>query len=107
MAAHALLYLSRSDVEAAALDMPTIITNLEQAFLEKSQGKVEMPPKPEIHPQPDAFINAMPAYIPALRSSGIKWVAGFPENARRGLPYISGLIILNDVETGLPYAVMD
>jgi ornithine cyclodeaminase/alanine dehydrogenase len=49
----------------------------------------------------------MPAYIPALRSSGIKWVSGFPENKEHGLPYITGLIILNDVDTGLPYAVMD
>ena len=87
--------------------MPTIIKRLEEAFLEKSQGKVEMPPKPAIHPRPDAFIHAMPAYIPALRSSGIKWVSGFPENAKRGLPYITGLIILNDVDSGLPYAVMD
>jgi ornithine cyclodeaminase/alanine dehydrogenase-like protein (mu-crystallin family) len=107
MAVHQILYLSRKDVEAVALDMPTIIKRLEEAFLEKSQGKVEMPPKPGIHPRPEAFIHAMPAYIPALRSSGIKWVAGFPENSRRGLPYINGLIILNDVETGLPYAVMD
>jgi ornithine cyclodeaminase/alanine dehydrogenase-like protein (mu-crystallin family) len=102
-----ILYLSRADVEAVALDMPTIIQLLEQAFLEKSQGKVEMPPKPGVHPRPDAFIHAMPAYIPALRSAGIKWVSGFPENAGRGLPYISGLTVLNDVDTGLPYAVMD
>jgi ornithine cyclodeaminase/alanine dehydrogenase-like protein (mu-crystallin family) len=102
-----LLYLSRADVEAVALDMPTIIQRLEDAFREKSQGKVEMPPKPGIHPGPDNFIHAMPAYIPALRSAGIKWVSGFPENAKRGLPYITGLIVLNDVETGIPFAVMD
>jgi ornithine cyclodeaminase/alanine dehydrogenase len=98
-----MLYLSRQDVEAIALDMPTIIRLLEDAFLEKSTGKVEMPPKPGIHPRPNAFIHAMPAYIPALRSAGIKWVSGFPDNAARGLPYITGLIILNDVDTGLPY----
>jgi ornithine cyclodeaminase/alanine dehydrogenase len=56
---------------------------------------------------PDAFIHAMPAYIPALGAAGIKWVSGYPENFKRGLPYISGLMILNDVETGFPYAVMD
>jgi len=102
-----ILYLSRADVETVALDMPTVIQRLEDAFREKSQGKVEMPPKPGIHPGPAAFIHAMPAYIPALRSAGIKWVSGFPGNARRGLPYITGLIVLNDVETGLPYGVMD
>jgi ornithine cyclodeaminase/alanine dehydrogenase len=66
-----------------------------------------MPPKPGIHTMPDAFIHAMPAYIPSLRSAGIKWVSGYPENFKRGLPYITGLLILNEPETGIPYALMD
>ena len=107
MDAPQLLYLSRKDVERVALDLATIIQLLESAFREKGEGRVEMPPKPGIHTQPDAFIHAMPAYIPGLRSAGIKWVSGYPANQALGLPYISGLLILNDDETGLPYAVMD
>src|SRR4030042_6062449 len=107
MAVQETLYLSRADVERVALDMPTIIRLLEEAFREKGEGRVEMPPKPGVHTQPDAFIHAMPAYIPSLRSAGIKWVSGYPDNFKRGLPYISGLLILNDVTTGMPYAVMD
>jgi len=107
MPSNQLLYLSRADVEKTALDMPTILHLLEEAFREKGQGKVEMPPKPGIHTMPDAFIHAMPAYIPSLKSAGIKWVSGYPENYKRGLPYITGLLILNDVETGIPLAVMD
>jgi ornithine cyclodeaminase/alanine dehydrogenase-like protein (mu-crystallin family) len=107
MTSQQLLYLSRADVESVALDMPTIINSLEAAFKEKGQGRVEMPPKPGIHTQPDAFIHAMPAYIPSLKSAGIKWVSGYPENYKRSLPYITGLLVLNDDETGLPYAVMD
>jgi ornithine cyclodeaminase/alanine dehydrogenase len=34
-------------------------------------------------------------------------VSGYPDNGQRGLPYISGLLVLNDAETGLPYTVMD
>jgi ornithine cyclodeaminase/alanine dehydrogenase-like protein (mu-crystallin family) len=102
-----LLYLSRADVESVALDMPTIINLLEEAFRQKGEGHVEIPPKPGIHTRQDAFIHAMPAYIPILKSAGLKWVSGYPENFKRGLPYIAGLLILNDVETGLPYAVMD
>lgn len=102
-----ILYLSRADIERVALDMATIIRLLENAFREKGAGRIEMPPKPGIHTQPDAFIHAMPAFIPAMRSAGIKWVSGYPANQRRGLPYITGLLILNDVETGIPYAVMD
>ncbi len=102
-----LLYLSRRDVESVALDMHAILGLLERAFVEKGHGRVEMPPKPGIHTQPDAFIHAMPAYIPALQSAGIKWVSGYPGNQKRGLPYISGLLVLNDPETGIPLAVMD
>ncbi len=102
-----ILYLSQADVTRVNLDMATVISLLETAFREKGAGKVEMPPKPGIHTMPDAFIHAMPAYIPSLRSAGIKWVSGYPENQKRSLPYISGLLILNDVETGIPYAVMD
>lgn len=101
------LYLSQADVEAVNLPMKTIIALLEKAFVDKGNGKVEMPPKPGVHTMPDAFIHAMPAYIPSMRSAGIKWVSGYPENYKRGLPYISGLLILNDVETGIPFAVMD
>ncbi len=107
MPTHELLYLSRLDVEKVNLDMRSIIDLLEQAFMEKGKGTVEMPPKPGIHTMPDAFIHAMPAYIPSMKSAGIKWVSGYPENFKRGLPYISGLLILNDVETGIPYALMD
>ena len=102
------LYLSQADVISVGLGMAEIIELLETAFLEKGNGRVEMPPKPGIHPGGgDNFIHAMPAYIPAMASAGVKWVSGFPENHRRDLPYISGLLILNDVETGLPVSVMD
>lgn len=103
-----LLYLSQADVNAVGVTMAEVIAALETAFKEKGQGRVEMPPKPGIHPgEGDNFIHAMPAYIPALNSAGVKWVSGFPENYRRNLPYITGLLIFNDVETGLPLAVMD
>jgi len=102
-----LVYLSRADVERAGVTMREIIDAVENGFREHGQGRVEMPPKPGIHTMPDAFIHAMPAYIPALRAAGVKWVGGYPENQKRGLPYITGLLILNDTETGIPLAVMD
>ena len=107
MKSDTLLYLSRRDIEAVDVSMQEIITALEHMFIEKAEGRVEMPPKPGIHTKPDAFIHAMPAYIPALNSAGIKWVSGYPENWKRGLPYIMGLLILNDPDTGVPIAVMD
>lgn len=39
--------------------------------------------------------------------AGVKWVSGYPPNKQRGIPYISGVVVLNDCETGYPVAVMD
>ena len=101
------VYLNRKDVEAVNLSMAEIIDALESMFKEKGEGRVEMPPKPGIHTRKDAFIHAMPAYIPSLESAGMKWVSGYPDNQKKKLPYISGLLILNDPDTGIPIAVMD
>jgi ornithine cyclodeaminase/alanine dehydrogenase-like protein (mu-crystallin family) len=103
-----ILYLSQADVKAVGLKMTEIVLAVEKVFGEKGNNRVEMPPKPGIHPGGgDNFIHAMPAYIPALESAGVKWVSGFPGNSQQGLPYINGLLILNDPDTGLPVSVMD
>jgi ornithine cyclodeaminase/alanine dehydrogenase-like protein (mu-crystallin family) len=102
-----ILYLSQADVSAVLLTMQEIISALDGMFREKAKGRVEMPAKIGIHTMPDAFIHAMPAAISELKASGMKWVGGYPTNSQRGLPYISGLLILNDYETGVPVALMD
>ena len=102
-----LLYLSRKDIEKVDLSMIEIIEALENMFREKGEGRTEMPPKPGIHTRPDAFIHAMPAFVPSLQAAGMKWVSGYPDNPTKGLPYITGLLILNDPETGFPVSVMD
>ncbi len=101
------VYLSRHEVESLQISMPQIIQALLDMFLEKGEGRVEMPPKPGIHTRKDAFIHAMPAYVPSMNAAGMKWVSGYPENQLKGLPYITGLLILNDPDTGVPLAVMD
>ncbi len=102
-----LRYLSRADVESLGMSMKDVLSAVEEGFALKGRGKTEMPPKPGVHPRHDCFIHAMPAYIKGLESAGLKWVSGYPSNAAKGLPYITGLLILNDPETGIPIAVMD
>jgi len=102
-----LVYLSRADIESLGMSMREVIDALDLGFAAKGRGDAEMPPKPGIHPRPDCFIHAMPAYVRGLEVAGIKWVSGYPPNAARNLPYISGLLVLNDSETGVPLTVMD
>jgi ornithine cyclodeaminase/alanine dehydrogenase len=102
-----LLYLARQAVREA---LPAVLEQVdlaERTYRAMAQGRVEMPPKPGVHPRPDAFIHAMPAYLRDSDVAALKWVAGYADNPQRGLPYISGLIVVNDPETGLPLAIMD
>ena len=87
--------------------MKDVVEWVADIFRLKGTGSYEMPPKIGIHTMPDAFTHAMPAYLPDLKAAGLKWISGYPENYKRSLPYILGLLVLNDPETGNPTAVMD
>lgn len=101
------LYLSRAEVESIGMPMAEVVAAVEEALLEKGQGRVEMPPKRGVHPMPESAINAMPGYLPLAKVAGIKWVTRYLPNLEKGLPYVLGLMILNEPETGLPLSVMD
>ncbi len=102
-----LLYLAREEVARLLPPVEEQIDLVEHVYRALAAGRVELPPKPGVHPRPDAFIHAMPAYLRDEDVVALKWVAGYPQNKARGLPYISGLIVLNDAETGLPTAILD
>lgn len=101
------LYLSHADVTEVDLSFSLVIDLMEETFKNKLEGLVEMPPKIAIHTHSESFLHAMPAYLKNPQTAGMKWVGGYSENYKLKLPYISGLLILNDSETGLPIAVMD
>jgi ornithine cyclodeaminase/alanine dehydrogenase len=102
-----LIYLSRAEVEGLGMSMRDVLDAVDHGFAIKGRGHTEMPPKPGIHTRPDCFLHAMPAYVQELEVAGLKWVGGYPPNTAKGLPYISGLLVLNDCDTGLPLAIMD
>ncbi|MGH3047698.1 MAG: ornithine cyclodeaminase family protein [Gaiellaceae bacterium] len=102
-----LLYLAREEVAGLLPDIPAQLDLVETTYRALAAGRVELPPKPGVHPRPDSFVHAMPAYLRDDDVVALKWVAGYPANKERGLPYITGLIVLNEAETGLPVAVMD
>ncbi|MCL5103408.1 MAG: ornithine cyclodeaminase family protein [Armatimonadetes bacterium] len=102
-----ILYLSRKDVEGLRVSMREVLEAVDEGFRLMGQGLAEMPPKMGIHTRENAFIHAMPAYVGQVDAAGMKWVSGYPSNIAKGLPYITGLLILNDPDTGVPISVMD
>ena len=102
-----LLHLSERDVSGLLPAPSDAIALARRALVALADGLAELPPKPAVHQRPNAFANAMPAYVSDGDLLGLKWVAVQPANASRGLATINGLVILADAETGLPLSVMD
>ena len=102
-----LLFLSRAEVSGLLPKAGEQLDLVEHTYQALAAGRVELPPKPGVHPRKDSFLHAMPAYLRDEDVVTLKWVAGYPANKERGLPYITGLIVVNDAETGLPVAIMD
>lgn len=102
-----ILYLSREDVERCELGDAQILELVRIALREHGSKRTEMPAKIGLHPVQDSIMHAMPAWVPGAHSCGMKWAAAFPDNHLLGLAQTSGLLILNDEESGWPLAVMD
>ncbi len=102
-----ILHITRSEIEGMGYTQADIMKLVRMSLAEHGKKMVEMPAKIGIHPIYNAFHHAMPAFVPAAGASGIKWVACFPENYKYKLDQTSALIMLNDVQTGWPLAIMD
>jgi ornithine cyclodeaminase/alanine dehydrogenase-like protein (mu-crystallin family) len=99
-------YLSRADVERIALPMSTIVAVVERALIEKASGRAHMPPKHWME-HGTRWFGGMSSVVPALGHAVMKWQSGSQGNAAKGLPYLTGMLFLNDLEDGVVVAVMD
>src|SRR5258706_853411 len=57
--------------------------------------------------KPDCRIIALPAYLGnGFGVAGLKWIASYPANIQRGFPRASAVLVLNNCETGYPFAIL-
>src|SRR5215208_5216270 len=95
------------DAEAvfAAVPAEMAIERTRLAFERHARGEWVMPAKVYVDAPPSGDFRAMPA-----RGDGfalLKWVTSFPDNPARGLPVVTGALLLSSAETGGLRAVMD
>ncbi len=103
-----MLYLSKADVISLGVSRQMILEKVSQALVEHGHKRYEMPAKIGVHPYEDVFFHAMPAYLPEMNLVGAKWIECYPRNPREfDLPQTTGLLCVNDVETGVPTCLMD
>ncbi|MGC8661157.1 MAG: alanine dehydrogenase [Nitrososphaeria archaeon] len=100
-------FLSMDDVRSL-INIKDVIGAVDEAFREKARGKVQMPPKVYLffHEYNGDF-RVMPAYIPSLKSAGVKVVNVHVKNKDKGLPTVMATVLLLDPETGEPIAILD
>jgi ornithine cyclodeaminase len=87
-----------------------IMDAVTQAYLEHHRGNTINPPSQFLRfpESPRARIIALPAAIRGPEPfAGIKWISSYPENIEHGRQRASAVLILNDYETGYPYACLE
>ena len=100
--------ITQAQVESLGIPISEVMRVVEEGWVLKGQGKVEMPAKIGIHPRKDCYIHAMPCWIGGeVDTCGMKWVSGFPPNLQKQMPYNIGLFILTDSDDGHMKAVID
>jgi alanine dehydrogenase len=99
--------LNRKEVEDA-LDLDKLIDALADAMADLSSGAASVPPRVAARVlAEEAFLGAMPGYLPSSSVLESKLVTVFPRNAGRGLPTHQAVMVLFDAATGTPLALLD
>lgn len=93
-----------SDVEKA-VSPHEAYDAVRDAFVAYEKGEWSMSPKVYVANYPAGDFRAMPAIGGGFAL--LKWVTSFPGNRSRGLPTVTGLVVLSDAGEGSLLAVLD
>jgi alanine dehydrogenase len=97
-------FFGARDVEAA-VPPQTAYEAVREGFVAYARGEWTMQPKLYVTNYPAGDFRAMPAL--GGGHALLKWVTSFPGNPARGLPTVSGLVVLSDAETGVVVALLE
>jgi ornithine cyclodeaminase/alanine dehydrogenase-like protein (mu-crystallin family) len=105
-----ILFLNRKEIESV-LTWKDIVETCDAVFQWIGEGKVEQhhirPLRYATEATQRAFALPFPAYVKPLKVIGNKWGGGSMINRKRGLPFATGEITINDPDTLMPLAIMD
>jgi alanine dehydrogenase len=89
----------------AAVSPDDALSAVRDAFVAHARGEWTMPPKVYVPAYPAGDFRAMPAL--GGGHALLKWVTSFPGNPERGLPTVTGVVLLSDAANGMLRAALD
>jgi len=89
----------------AAVPTGRALEAVRDAFVSYARGEWSMPSKVYVPAYPAGDFRAMP--VLGAGHAALKWVTSFPGNPERGLPTVSGVVLLSDASDGSLVAVLD
>ncbi|HEY3765731.1 MAG TPA: ornithine cyclodeaminase family protein [Gaiellales bacterium] len=109
MAGLDLTYLSGADIDRLALDADAILSAVSDVLAAQGRGETVIEPRVHLFPGGDAdgHFNVLRGSLPNDGVAGVKVVGDYVGNGERGLPSELALLMLFDVATGAPQAILD
>jgi N-[(2S)-2-amino-2-carboxyethyl]-L-glutamate dehydrogenase len=103
-----MLYLSDSHISSIGTPWKNVIAILKKSVQLLYQKDYVQPIKPYLRYKDHTNrIIAMPAFLGGdINKSGIKWIASFPGNLKKGLPRAHSVTVLNEADTGIPFCII-
>jgi alanine dehydrogenase len=104
---HGVLIFSEKEVKSC-LPMKDAINAVRQAYVAFAEGRVAMPPVVHLCVEKyNGEIDVKTGYVEDFQLISTKIASGFYDNPKIGLPSGVAVVILMDLKTGLPLAIMD
>ena len=91
-------------------DLSGCVNVVRDAYLAHAEGRSVNPHSVFLRFQdrPNARIIALPSHLgDPWKTSGIKWIASYPDNVSKGSPRASAVLLLNNHENGYPFACLE
>ncbi|WP_200893119.1 2,3-diaminopropionate biosynthesis protein SbnB [Rhodococcus sp. B7740] len=91
-------------------DRPGVLDTIAATYRAVAAGDVVVPHSSFLRfpDRPSDRIIALPAFLGSSSpAAGIKWISSWPGNTAEGRPRASAVLILNDMQTGFPYAMLE
>jgi ornithine cyclodeaminase len=104
-----MIYLSERNIKEVDIDWGEVMDVIEEAVRCLDADDFAQPIKPYLRYRDlKNRIIAMPAFIGGtFDTAGIKWIASFPDNIKKGIPRAHSVVILNKADTGEPVGIIN